>query len=324
MEVDLEDIFKNKITGDELYEMLVKYSDEEDIYEVLFHILDKELINNEESEYLIENLFDLDDKMEILTKIFTYDNEKDFSVLFNKISYLLGGVDKNDLGILIKKVRGIQKESNLDISDKILYIEQLYNSKRVSKKPDWVSLKDNENLTLLKTVSPKVELNNFSDSDILNKLIKSEHPLLKEMNIKGKDDENFMSIMEYLSESTKIVGEHNPDRIFGPPDGSNRECNTFLNVGEPCRMLECECNNYEEDEDSKWFTGNCNNCNSKIINKSHAVRYPNIKGGWDGCYCCIGCILVDKDIEDNYEEMFRMEALEFTLNEIGIMDRNME
>lgn len=324
MEIDLDEIFKNNITGDELYEILTKYSDEKDIYEVLFYILDNELINDEESKYLIENLFDLDDKLNVLTKVFTYNSEKDFSVLFNKISYLLGGVDNNELGILIKKTRGFQKESNLDISDKIVYIEQLYNSKRTSKKPSWVSLKDNENLTLLKTVSPKTMLNNFNDSDILNKLIKSEHPLIKELNIKDKDDEKFIGITEYLSDSTKITGEHNPDRIFGPPDGSERECGTFINVGEPCRMLECNCNNYEEEENTNWFSGNCNNCNSKILNKSHAIRYPNCNGGWDGCYCCVGCVIADKDIEDNYEEMFKIEALEFTLNEIGIMDRYLE
>ena len=73
-----------------------------------------------------------------------------------------------------------------------------------------------------------------------------------------------------------------------------------------------------------WFTGVCDWCTAKIRNRYYAVRRPLLKGGWEGCYCSIGCL--KEEIDQTYSSqdimaMHLVQVLEEQLKKYGIYDR---
>lgn len=123
-------------------------------------------------------------------------------------------------------------------------------------------------------------------------------------------------------------------RIMGP-------CNAILDVDLDinhictkyggCRMFTCVDFEYWDNEDPdaelgdpEWFTGVCDWCTAKIRNRYYALRRPLLKGGWQGCYCSIGCL--KDEIEQTYSSQDIMakllvEILEAQLTKYGIYDR---
>lgn len=105
------------------------------------------------------------------------------------------------------------------------------------------------------------------------------------------------------------------NRVFGPLNSFiNQECDNDL---DGCRMLNCNCLLHETSiPGEKWFTGSCDHCNRPIRDMSYAVRYPELNGGWLGCYCCESCVR-------SYSGA-NQEQIDWTitmLNEYGIMNR---
>lgn len=48
---------------------------------------------------------------------------------------------------------------------------------------------------------------------------------------------------------------------------------------------------YEGDEPvMDWFLGYCLQCSKRIRHFYHALRIPNVTGGWRGCYCSFDCV----------------------------------
>lgn len=69
-----------------------------------------------------------------------------------------------------------------------------------------------------------------------------------------------------------------------------------------------------------WFKGNCDICLQRISAYHHAVRKPELKGGWNGCYCSFDC--VRKTVEEDDTVMLGLIALvEKDVITNGIQDR---
>ena len=91
-------------------------------------------------------------------------------------------------------------------------------------------------------------------------------------------------------------------RIVGP---LNRRIDASFEDSSPCakyggcRMFICidfEAINPEDDTinpDVDWYTGSCQYCFRKIVNRYWAIRRPLVHGGWVGCYCSSNCIKLD-------------------------------
>ena len=202
--------------------------------------------------------------------------------------------------------------------------------------PDWVSIKEGENLSLLITLSPGKDYENLKE-EVVNIVDKAEDYFFisndegksienKEVNNKVK--EALMSYLHISSLEKNPESSYSANRVFGP---SNRfiDRNCISNPGKegPCRMLECLCIDSPDETGynyiiEEWFTGKCDNfeCSKRIRDRSHAIRFPVEGGGWKGCFCCFSCMeksIFYRDKDTN----FRIEYMKSALHEDGIMDR---
>lgn len=120
-------------------------------------------------------------------------------------------------------------------------------------------------------------------------------------------------------------------RILGPVnpvvDADLTSDGACCNFG-GCRMLTCiDFDRYDVDTDTfddetDWFTGNCQICFLKIANRAHAVRMPLVHGGWRGCYCSIECLRNDySTTAPNIAQRAMIDRIEGQLDEYGIQDR---
>nr|QBK93024.1 MAG: putative transmembrane protein [Pithovirus LCPAC403] len=172
--------------------------------------------------------------------------------------------------------------------------------------PDWV-----------KNFSDEKELpieNEFYIPWIYDKLAKSSNIYIDMVN-------------EKLRKQDVDGTEHDIDlfRVLGPPNPSLRfsvplvERNT---VFDGPRMFICDQNDYEDDEmmSYDWFNNSCDSCLFRIKRRWHAVRRPQVGGGWIGSYCGFQCMRDDFESE-NWLLMQLVDDLEDLMNKIGIQDR---
>lgn len=90
------------------------------------------------------------------------------------------------------------------------------------------------------------------------------------------------------------------DRIWGPVNRIlERDCITAPGGKGPCRMLTCQCREYDdEDEDDfptflEWWEFHehrCQVCSRTIQQWFYAIRQPVADGGWVGCFCSFECL----------------------------------
>ena len=326
LEETLEEIFKKSYTGDKLYEALAEHNNIGDTDIVIIKIIDEYLTTVEESQYLIYGINDLSDIITIMEKTIIYNSKMEFSLLYSKI---LSAFDKElsleELDFLVNKSYDDVYDFNIDISEKINFLRDIMMKMNYADVPKWVSIKKGENLSLLNTVSSGQALDEVYRSQTIRNVMEEHHSLFQKLSVKVDNKDILESVQSYLTahgdqEGIDSLGE--PSRIFGPPNAvKNRNCCSSPSGG-PCRMLECEC--IVDNEllvDTKWFRKYCQQCKKIIRDKSHAIRYPRHDGSWLGCYCSFDCMVENRGIEDENEELFKMRALEFTLYEKGIMDR---
>ncbi len=80
---------------------------------------------------------------------------------------------------------------------------------------------------------------------------------------------------------------------------------------------------------SDWFIGSCYQCNLQLRRRWHAVRIPNVSGGWTGCYCSWTCARrallepqsYDGGIVANPLVMGLIDQIEAQIRRVGIQDR---
>lgn len=122
------------------------------------------------------------------------------------------------------------------------------------------------------------------------------------------DSEEFQLIHLIQAQPKRSINhpcDISPDLVFGPLNNwIDRECDGVELDG--CRMLTCEC--WIEEENSGWFTGYCDVCFIAIRSKQFALRYPEVQGGWRGCFCCSECMMQD-DGADGERVEHALEAL---------------
>ena len=200
--------------------------------------------------------------------------------------------------------------------------------------PDWVNIKDGENLSLLMTLNPG---KNYEDVEhVVEKLVKKSKDFFyveegKDIDTGSVNLTMEEALMNYLKtssleESSDI--DHQANRVFGPVNRfPDKNCVSNPNKNGPCRMLECLCCELDGENDYnyvlyEWFTGSCDNyrCSKKIRNRSHCVRIPVEGGGWKGTFCSFDCM--DSSLLFRNKDMnFRIEYMKNALHEDGIMDR---
>ena len=327
LEETLDKIFENKYDGEMLYQGLVQHDPLGDIDMVIIKILDEYLTTFEESKYLVDNINDLNDVVTIIEKTIMYNSKMEFSLLYSKI---LNVFDKelsvDDLDYLVNKGYDDTNEFNVDTDKRTSFLKDIMMKMNYAQVPKWISIKKGENLSLLNTVSPGQALDEVYRSQTVRNIMKEHHSLLQDLSVKVDNQDILDSVQSYLTtqaEQEGISSIDDPSRIFGPPNAvKGRNCFSSPRGLGPCRMLECECIvNDELAVDTKWFRKYCQECQKIIRDKSHAVRYPCHDGSWRGCYCSFDCMIENRGIEDENDELFKMRALEFTLYENGIMDR---
>ena len=323
----LEIIFKNNYEGGDVYNLLIPFNSLGDIDFVIIKILDEYLTTYSESKYLIENLNELSDVLGLIEKAVVYNSKMDFSILYYKITNVFDKeLTVEELDYLVNKGYDNFYEYNLDTKEKTNFLKDIMMKKTYAHVPKWVSVKKGENLSLLNTVSPGDALDEVYSSQTFRNIMKEHHTILQDLSLTVNDKSILESVQSYLTTEAQnqgidTLGE--ATRVFGPPNAAKgRNCFSSPRGIGPCRMLECECIVNDEIEiDTNWFNKYCQECKKGIRDKSHAVRYPCKDGSWIGCYCSFDCMIENRGIEDENEELFKMRALEFSLYEKGIMDR---
>lgn len=182
--------------------------------------------------------------------------------------------------------------------------------------PKWVSIRDGENKSYLKTVSLGC---NLEQKNVFVAALKQDMSKLKAI-----DNADFL--IEEFSKSISDVIDRDASydksyRTWGPENSFlDRDC---LDGG-PCRMLRCMCREAEEADGEKkdWFTGRCDGCNKIIRDPSHAVRYPHAAGGWKGCYCSFQCMRDTPPYQMDNDDNERVIEMQQQINDVGIMDRS--
>lgn len=287
--------------------------------------------------YIIKQLDFLEDLPYLLERAFEHKKNNNYDIFARNIISLFTdekcvGSDKlltntmnvNDLENLIDKAKQYQEDNKVDCGDIIIFLKYYIGGMKYAEKPKWVSLKEGENLSLLKTVSPGLayEERKSASEKYLNKA-KDLFVSIKDGNVAGEAVSVDMqkSLESFLSVMTDTDG--NANRVFGPSNPF-KEYNCVSNISDgPCRMLECSCRNSNEEDDTDkedWFKGRCDNCMLQIRDRSHCVRIPMEEGGWDGCYCSFECMLEHMPFR-NHEINLKLEAMRYVFVMDGIMDR---
>lgn len=108
-------------------------------------------------------------------------------------------------------------------------------------------------------------------------------------------------------------------RYWGPVNNTiGYSCNLSPSKDGTCHMLTCGCH---EESDDNWFTGSCDNCDCKIGDISHAVRFPHPDGGWVGCYHSFACMQEHLDDNIDKEDIMRLDRFGEIIDTYGIYNR---
>jgi len=135
---------------------------------------------------------------------------------------------------------------------------------------------ENINLKFNKTPLPDIP------TDIIDQLKICDEQLLNNIDVECK----------FIADPSEIEFI----RLFGPINKCNIPTKDE-NYGGGCRMLTCNCFEYDEaDNPSDYFYDeSCRLCNIEIADRRNVIRLPLVNGGWLGCYCCYECALIGID-----------------------------
>ena len=215
------------------------------------------------------------------------------------------------------------------------YVKLRFLSSEQSKKPSWVSKNPGESVNLMEEVSVGMDSQKMKSMYFDRVVDEVFDKFTIDNGEEDEEDESKVDKDDLISTYLSIVSEGDLDkslledslqqfRVWGPPNRGNYDCPACPNGKGPCRMLLCNCKeNTEDDEyyyDYEWFSGNCDNCRKKILDKSHCIRRPLIGGGWRGCFCSAECMKANDEMEDRKEDFLIRSVVE-KLKENGIMDR---
>lgn len=337
-------IYKNKVKRDLARSLLEPFDENNDMDGVII-ILCRDFVCDLETVKYIKNLFnDLSDIVFMLILLFQKRKNMNYGMIAeNLISCYDVVLDNNDIDEILDNFYRYEESRNKQVCEEIkCYLEskRIFNKKEYEK-PFWVNVIEGENISLLTSVP--TGLSELSDTDVkFNKFLENSKNFFyeivpKETNVFLQDipEEIENSLRIFLETSANSEGNKakiklgNPNRVWGPMNkGKDRECCSGPEGEGPCRMLQCEClENADEDETYQfdsgltWFTGKCDCCEKVILDLSHALRFPNDEGSWKGCYCSFECLTEDPPYEITPKSSISINIMRFTIEYYGIMDR---
>lgn len=295
---------------------------------VKFYIFDMELL-----QCLKTKIDSFSTPVEIIKKSFTIKGVNNFGVIANMILSLFNyELTTIDIEWLMSEADRMNEDFKINIEDAVFYLENKNGQLEYAPVPEWVNIKEGENLSLLNDVitSKPGDISKDQFLEIINQGQDIFYELDQNKNLQSKEisitlQEALETVLSAYSDD-KSDEEKNAVRVFGPINRfTDSSCMTRPG---PCRMLECICleerNGFVENDivdykTNNWFTGNCDTCVRKIRNMSHAVRFPEEDGGWKGCYCSAECM--KKNIVQEEKTNLRINIMFQTLSNFGIMDR---
>ena len=268
----------------------------------------------EDLRYIVNELEDLSDVKYMLGQII---DSKSFGQIVKRLLYAYNiTLNNDDLVDLKEFIDNHEDMTGRKCESAYAYISM--NMKKESSKPDWVSLAEYENKTLLNKVSLG---ESFKGDQVFFEDFKD---IAKKYLSNVKDIDSMLNVfVSSITDTAHIDQSYNLSfRVWGPENRfQDRECGSNPNSEGPCRMLQCLCR--EEEHEADWFKGYCDSCNKKIKDKSHSLRYPIRDGGWSGCYCCFTCITENPPVQMNTEDNVRLKLMKERIYSIGIMDRSL-
>jgi hypothetical protein len=274
--------------------------------------------SNEDLRFLVKRLETLSDIRYMINQVM--DNIS-FGQVMNRLLYAYEDRMTNDDLLDLKEHMDVyESKTKRKFPSVMSYIER--NMKLKARKPDYVSIKEGETKAYLKNVSMGLDME--QKEVFMSQMIYES----KKLNIKG-DMSKFIDM--FASSMSDIVDKDNSFdksfRVWGPENRfKTRDCSGNPEGKGPCRMFTCLCRDSEENDGeimNDWFSGKCDHCNRRIVDVSHAVRYPHKDGGWKGCYCCFYCVSQLPPYQTNKEDNVRMKRIEAKIKDIGIMDRSL-
>jgi len=339
------EVFKASNWDNNTIQIILSYWHQFGDLDSIFCILTKYyLISKDNLIYLFEKL-ELSDLETILRKSIELKDNFNYQVLANNlISFYDRDLDGQTYLNLIEYTRNFQDKTKVNCKNIIDFFISKKSQYIYAPVPEWLSIEEGENLSLLMTLNPGKDYEDVEHE--VNKLVKKAKDFFyvsQEIDIKEKVDqeEEFDNVqvkpqlndalINYLTSSSLEESPgvaHKANRVFGPANRFiDKNCVSNPNKNGPCRMLECLCREVDEQDvyiyDScEWFNGSCASykCSRKIRDRSHCVRIPLEGGGWKGCYCSFECMSDCLPFRD--EDMnFRIETMKASLHEDGIMDR---
>ncbi len=235
-------------------------------------------------------------------------------------------------------------KNNKDVFDYINEKLQEHKKKKLAPVPDWVELLEDETMDKYKDFEEKNQVSTDEDYYKLYSVLKSLTNAQKiEPNDLGDEapatTEEISEIFVSLQSNTyKNKSEFPIERLCGPANSIlGQNCISAKNGIGPCRMFNCMCREYDEDESDDeiitqnsetqnnkfcylWFTGQCDVCHRGIRKYNHSVRFPVDGGGWIGCYCSFKCLRNNKIRSIYQNDNFRINEIEKIIQHSGIAD----
>jgi hypothetical protein len=292
---------------------------------------------------LIKNKSDL---VELLRISFFSRNGISYSIIASNLIYLydkeLNNMDIETLAQYLIEYEDYTKDKNTqEILDFLKSKRKFFVSEYT--KPYWVSLDEGENLSLLNTVSTGESYMNRKE-EYYDEILESAKSIFYQISEeKGQtvptnlSEEALEAIQLFLKASSLTTEKETKlefkcqERVWGPSNPvKDRDCCSGPESTGPCRMLQCECLEIGEEEDDiydskkglTWFKGKCDVCGKKILNLSHAVRFPHTGGSWKGCFCSFECMVEEPPFMIESKENTLINIVKNILDQYGIMDRS--
>ena len=349
-----EIIYEKKFSSEQIESVLEPFDVEEDLDKVIITICRCFLASKEEIKYIVRNSKNISDIKYMLTLLFEEKRTTEYQIAAENLLYCydhdLSNQDINSLLENLIEYEQDSRDSNVDDISCYLKNKRVFN-REMYKCPYWVSKQDGENTSLLATV-PLGENEETGEEVRFDKIIDSSssffYQLLPRKERYDEDTAAFSltdlpeniksSIQTFLKASTDSeiaesgVKIGTPERVWGPKnDIKGMGCCSGPEGEGPCRMLQCECLESEENVDAEpytysgeisWFTGRCDSCRKYIMDISHALRFPNHHGGWKGCYCSFECLKADPPHKVTKEENILLGIMKANIDREGIMDRS--
>lgn len=280
---------------------------------------------------ILEEIF----PVEIIESQLVQTNGLNLNYVTERVKAVFGpaSIGEQEYSYLIEKAGGNERLANF-------FRRKARATSEHAEVPSWLSIQKSETPALLDFALWKK-----AETDVDEEAAAPAHGFSKELLASlqeeyaftrveggGVPDHELHKAMEKVVTSTDLSSYKypgNPSRMFGPINARPEPCISQVIKGS-CRMFTCQCREFDQDEDidpetpidpESWFTGTCNGCKLKILDLSHALRYPVVGGGWIGCFCSEDCMKTYKPRAEGDDDEMLTDLMFEAISHSGILDR---